>query len=158
MEEGRYRPVLDRVDLAEVLRQIREEATRLAEIRDVRLATPSAAQPACILSEKNLVQDLLGNLTTNAIEAYPVGAVVTLDYRQEGGRCVIEGHNPGVIPEQVRGRLFEPYATTKEGGAELGAYAARLLARTLGGDIDFTTSEAAGTRLRVRLPMETPGD
>jgi signal transduction histidine kinase len=54
----------------------------------------------------------------------------------------------------TRGRFFEKFATAeKTGGTGLGAYSAKLIAKTLGGTIGFETSEEAGTTIRVTLPV-----
>jgi signal transduction histidine kinase len=62
-------------------------------------------------------------------------------------------HNAGVVPEAVRDRFFEKYATSgKRSGTGLGTYSAQLIAKAHGGHIEFTTSEAEGTRVTVVLP------
>jgi len=76
------------------------------------------------------------------VEVHPGGAVHTVSI-----------HNQGVVPEQVREDFFEKYATFgKRHGTGLGTYSARLIARTLGGDVTMDTSEAGGTTLTVTLP------
>ena len=60
----------------------------------------------------------------------------------------------GAIPESIRGRFFQKFATAgKPGGTGLGAYSAQLIARTLGGTVDFRSSEEAGTTITVSLPL-----
>jgi len=65
--------------------------------------------------------------------------------REEGnGRSdhVIDIHNEGVIPEEIRDRFLEPYTTSGKKG-EAGWGPQRLLvARTHHGTIEYTTSEA----------------
>ena len=52
-----------------------------------------------------------------------------------------------------QGSLFRKYTTSgKEHGTGLGTYSAAMIARTLGGDITFATSEEAGTSVFVTLP------
>ena len=54
-------------------------------------------------------------------------------------------HNDGAVPEAVRPRFFQKYATAgKSGGIGLGAYSARLLARVQQGDIALHTSAGGG--------------
>ena len=49
---------------------------------------------------------------------------------------------------------FEKLATAeKQGGAGLGAYSAKLIAKTLGGTIGFETSEESGTTITVAMPL-----
>jgi signal transduction histidine kinase len=49
--------------------------------------------------------------------------------------------------------FFEKYTTLgKRGGTGLGTYSARLMARTMGGDVELDTSEPGATTVTVRLP------
>ena len=67
---------------------------------------------------------------------------------------VIDIHNKGVIPEDIRMRLFDPYTTSgKKGGTGLGTYSALLVVRSHQGDIHFTTSQKEGTHMVVELPV-----
>jgi signal transduction histidine kinase len=94
----------------------------------------------------------LANLVRNAVEASPregeVGVSIT-----RNGSYFFDIHNQGVVPEQVRDRFFERYATYgKKGGNGLGTYVAALIAKTHGGSVRFTTNEEEGTHLLVELP------
>jgi DNA-binding response OmpR family regulator len=87
------------------------------------------------------VEQILFNLLNNARES--------LDERGQGGRlAVIARQSDGLaeliiaddgvgVPSEQRGRLFEPYNTSKEEGTGLGLYVARKLARTSGGDLQL---------------------
>ena len=58
----------------------------------------------------------------------------------------------GAIPEEIRDCVFEKFVTSgKKTGTGLGTYSARLISRTLGGDIFVTTDENNGTIFTVSL-------
>jgi len=66
---------------------------------------------------------------------------------------LIEVKNQGTIPPEIKGRFLERYATAgKKRGTGLGGFSARLMARTLGGDIGFVSTEEAGTVVTVSIP------
>ena len=120
---------------------------------DVRGLPASTADTFIINTEELLFYSMLSNLVRNAIEAAPAGSKVLLSFR-DGDAGVIAVHNEGAIPEKIRYRFFEKFATAgKPGGTGLGAYSAKLIAKTLGGTISFETSEKAGTTITVRLPL-----
>ena len=109
--------------------------------------------PFFVDAEELLFYSMISNLIRNAIEASPVGGTVTISLSGEDA-AVIEIHNQGAIPESIRGRFFQKFATAKkQGGTGLGAYSAKLIAQTLGGTVGYDTSEAAGTTITVRLPL-----
>ncbi len=103
--------------------------------------------------ENLLVYSLLANLLKNAAEASPQGEPISV-HLERGARARIAIHNTGAIPASIRARFFEKFATAgKQGGTGLGAYSAKLIARTLGGSIGVETSEQSGTTVTVELPM-----
>ena len=64
----------------------------------------------------------------------------------------VEDNGPG-IPENVRARLFQPFATSaRPGGSGLGLAIARDLARAHGGDVTLVSTSARGTIFRVDIP------
>jgi CheY-like chemotaxis protein len=78
---------------------------------------------------------------------------VTLE-KADGEALALHVHNDGVVPEEVRLRFFQKYATAgKSGGIGLGAYSARLLARVQQGDIALATSAEKGTTVTVKLAL-----
>ena len=160
IEEGAYRANPVPLNFARGLGRIRNDVQPLCGRKRVELAilldgkplAPDAQVTVC--GEEALLESLFANLIANAVEAAPEGSRVTVGLGLDGQAFSADIHNLGVIPADIRQRFFERYATSgKQGGSGLGAYAARLIARAHGGDIDCTTSETEGTHLRVRLPL-----
>jgi two-component system, sensor histidine kinase and response regulator len=159
MENGTYELHVAPTDTLSVGRQI---ATAYAEIAqgkgvmldfDVHGLPASTADTFIINTEELLFYSMLSNLVRNAIEAAPTGSKVSLSFT-DGDAGVIAIHNEGAIPEKIRHRFFEKFATAgKAGGTGLGAYSAKLISKTLGGTISVETSEKAGTTITVRLPL-----
>ena len=66
----------------------------------------------------------------------------------------IEDDGPG-IPAELRGRLFEPFATAREGGTGLGLTLARHIVEAHGGRLTLHAdlpNEPRGTTFRITLP------
>jgi two-component system sensor histidine kinase/response regulator len=103
--------------------------------------------------EELLCHSMLGNLITNAVEASPQGGMLQVELARGEGGVVIEVRNHGAVPEDIRERFFDKYATSgKTRGTGLGTYSARLIAQAHGGDIAMRTGEAEGTAVTVTLP------
>ncbi|MEO7476935.1 MAG: ATP-binding protein, partial [Gemmatimonadales bacterium] len=110
--------------------------------------------PAVSVVRSNLETALL-NLMLNAAEAAGHGAVTltaTASARPGGVELVLEDGGPGV-PESLRPRLFEPFATSliDRPTRGLGLYAARHLLAQGGGDIRYEAG-SPGSRFIVSLP------
>jgi putative PEP-CTERM system histidine kinase len=100
------------------------------------------------------LEQALGHLVQNAIEASAGGEPVELRCFESGGDVAVEvvdrGH--GMSPAFVRDRLFQPFVSTKESGFGIGAYEARALILAMGGRLDVESVEGEGTRFTLYLP------
>jgi signal transduction histidine kinase len=96
------------------------------------------------------------NLMDNAIGAMDGNGELCIRTYQEDGQAVVEiGDNGPGIPENVQGRLFEPFYTTKEPGkgTGLGLYVSYKIIQKHRGKIEVT-SKPGDTRFIVRLPLK----
>ena len=157
IERGDYRPPDTRLELAAIVSNVRDTLAPQAEALGVALRLAEAAGPeaadVCCRGEEVLIETMLTNLVKNALEATPPGAAVTVTLSRDEAGAHVAVHNPGVIPEAIRDRFFEKYATLgKAQGTGLGAYGAERIARAHGGFVGFATSEADGTTVTATLP------
>jgi len=96
------------------------------------------------------------NLIDNAIGAMDGNGELRIRTYQEDGQAVVEiGDNGPGIPENVQGRLFEPFYTTKEPGkgTGLGLYVSYKIIQKHLGKIEVT-SKPGDTRFIVHLPLK----
>ena len=106
--------------------------------------------PAVIGVEDHLEHALL-NLVVNALDALGdrLAGRISIGAELDGNRVTlhIADDGPGVA-EEIRDRLFEPYATTKRGGpvVGLGLPVARELLRSHGGDLRYLPGDGPGAR------------
>lgn len=159
MEQGTYLCRPAEVDIMTVLEEVLDHVQGLAGNLGVRMdvqvenqsARPGAVFP--VLGEEQLCYSILANLVENAVQASPPGGVVTIGLHR-GERAEVRIANQGLIPEDIRERVFEKYVTAgKAGGTGLGTYSARLMARTLGGDVVLASVEGQGTEALLTLPV-----
>ena len=157
MEEGSYRLRAQAVDLGALVHTVARELQAHAQSKDVEMDLDLPVQPVYAQGEEVLCYSILANLLKNALEASPEGDVVRVTLRHSsdgnGDAVALEIHNAGQVPDAVRDRFFEKYATAgKPGGSGLGAYSARLMARVQRGALRMV-SDAGATTLLLRLPL-----
>jgi signal transduction histidine kinase len=109
-----------------------------------------------VLGVSNQLEMALINLVINAVHAMAdKGGTLTVTSSRRGGdvEITVTDEGPG-IPESIRGRLFEPFVTTKpEGkGTGLGLSTVLMVLERHRGHVDFKTEEGHGTTFVVRLP------
>ena len=164
MELGVYKLRPGRVNLISILNKIHEELRSLSSENEIRFMIFLSGNEIkkgseyFIEGEEDFLELMFTNLIKNAIEASPKGSAVVVSIgAEEGGPekyHIIDIHNSGVIPRDIREKFFDPYSTSgKEGGTGLGTHNALLIARSHGGDIRFETSEERGTHVIVKLPF-----
>jgi len=132
-------------------------------IRTVRRFAPSL--PPLIVSGDRIRQVFI-NLLRNAEDAMEDGGTITLTTRLEP--AVVAGDDPRIAIEVedsgcgiARGdlvRVFDPFYTTKKGGAGtgLGLSVSYGIVRSYGGTIDIDSEPGRGTRVTVALPLVGP--
>ncbi len=95
------------------------------------------------------------HLLTNAIEASTPAAEVVVRVRHGARRVTVEivDHGSGMTESFIGTRLFTPFATSKRGGSGIGAFQARELLRTAGGDLRAISEVGKGTMMQLVLPL-----
>ena len=108
---------------------------------------------AVALADAAALEQLLGHLVQNAIEASAPADPVTIAVEAcaDAVRIAVVDRGCGMSPAFVRDQLFRPFASTKPNGFGIGAYEARQLAESFGGRIEVESREGAGSTFRVVL-------
>ena len=127
----------------------------------IRIAAERRAQHPIVvrgagfaLAQPGRIEQLLGHLVQNAIEASVATDAVTILVAAAGERASVEVIDTGcgMTATFVREQLFRPFASSKPGGFGIGAYEARQLAEAMGGSIAVASREGEGSRFRLILP------
>ncbi len=115
---------------------------------------------AIALADPASLEQLLGHLIQNAIDASPAHEPVTLSVGADGVSVTIEviDKGCGMSPTFVRDRLFKPFVSSKPGGFGIGAFEARQLATAMDGRIEVSSQEGRGSRFRVVLKAAHAAD
>ena len=95
------------------------------------------------------------NLVRNSVEAMQAVArrelKITTALTSEGIIITVADSGPG-LPEEVAGRLFHPFVTTKEKGMGIGLSICRSIVEAHGGRIWAAASDQGGAAFHVILP------
>ena len=128
------------------------EASGAAARDGIELQVDVPARIEVPMARNRMVRVFL-NLIVNALEAMPGGGIIRISSRRAGDSVAIELEDTGPgIPDEIRGRLFEPFVTArKEGGLGLGLALSRQAVRDHGGEM--WAEPAAGARFVISLPL-----
>ena len=108
-----------------------------------------------ITADPELLASALENLVKNALEAIPAAGVVTVSTAAGAERVTVAVRDTGAgMDPRVREQAFTPFFTTKAKGSGLGLAFVRQVARAHGGDACVESTEGAGTRVELMLPLK----
>lgn len=127
---------------------------RAADAR--RAAHPVTVEAASCWAQahRHRLEQAIGHLVQNAVEASPPGVPVALTATQDGPEVTIgvTDRGAGMSAAFIRDQLFRPFSSTKPGGFGVGVYEARQLVAAMGGAISVDSREGEGTCFRIVLP------
>ncbi len=114
---------------------------------------PGAEEIVC---DPDQLRTALGEIVQNCVEINGSGVQVRLEARMQRGHVLISisDNGPGV-PEELKGRIFEPLVSTRPGGTGWGLVIAREIVEKPGGSIAEEGVPGQGARFVIRLPKGT---
>jgi two-component system, LuxR family, sensor kinase FixL len=107
-------------------------------------------------ADRQLIEELVSNLVSNAIEAKGGPALVVVSARSEKDSVLlsVEDDGPGIPPDR-QAAVFKPFVTSKPAGTGLGLAICRKIVEEHGGTIRIESSPLGGARLVARIPSDT---
>lgn len=108
------------------------------------------------LIDPDRIQQVLLNLSKNAIHAMPKGGTLFVSTETRSKLCIVRFRDTGTgIAEENIQKIFDAYYTTKEEGSGLGLMIANQIIREHGGRIEVTSKIKQGTTFSITIPMRT---
>ncbi|MEO0499314.1 MAG: XrtA/PEP-CTERM system histidine kinase PrsK [Pseudomonadota bacterium] len=141
----------NRFDLRALLVEIMTDKNRGGA--DVRLDADDYALE--ITGARSKIEQAVGHLVQNAIDASESGTPVHLRLRNEAGavKLIVEDRGTGMSEAFVRDDLFKPFRSTKSAGFGIGAYEAREILKGAGGTMTVDSTPGAGTSFIIHFPV-----
>lgn len=140
-------------DLGSLVQETVQVARGDQNFADVEL-TATVDEPLPIHADPAKLRQVVWNLVRNAADAASAGGKhVRVEARRSGDTTLISVADDGPgIPENLVGRIFDPFVSTKQKGTGLGLATCHSIIAEHGGRIDVETTSGKGTRMVVTLP------
>jgi len=147
-------PTFQRVSLNELARSV-AASTNLPD--EYRVELDLEEEVPLLDADPQLLEAALRALIRNSIEALQGGGIIRLRTRQTNGNLhlVVEDSGSG-IPEEVLGRVFEPFFSTRRAHSGLGLPLASQVALAHHGRAWVNSLEGEGTRVTLEFPVHPP--
>lgn len=139
-------------DVSEVMRQVAVALQESWGEKDIDLCVD--ADECEIISNKELVYQMLANVFENAVKYTPEGKKITLSARKEGKNAVVCIADEGIgMDEETKARMFDRYfrgdKSRSEVGNGLGLATVKKIAEVLGAKVTVDSFPAQGTRFTM---------
>ena len=163
-EAGGGRLEIRRINVRDFLKELTDGFEVLAMQNGIRFSVRVADDvPVNLEGDADRLNEVLGNLLSNAFKFTPHGGQIRLDASRSGAGVVVEVEDTGVgIPPDKLPRIFEKFyqvdndAQPRSVGSGLGLAIAREIVEAHGGTIGAESQVGKGTRFTVTLPERPP--
>lgn len=159
---GRMNDMLARLSQHNKGKQEEPRATALRQIVEHVAQAKSRMHPVEVTGDAPLAlvdparaEQIVVHLVQNAIDASDAGEPVLIRLGKARGFVAIDivDKGSGMTADFVRRDLFKPFASSKEGGFGIGAFEARELTRSMGGEIEVLSRPGEGSCFTLLFPM-----
>ncbi len=139
-----------KTNLTSFLRNLVERMNLEWEPKRVVIDFKTSVQEATIQADKDALSRAMVNIIKNACEASPEGSGVTVGLFDEGSffKVVVSDLGDG-IPDEKKGKIFEPFFTGKSKGTGLGLTLTKKLIEAHMGQIEVKDNEPTGTGIEI---------
>ena len=141
-------------DLGSLVEETVQVARGDQNFADVELTADVLDKPLTIYADPAKLRQVVWNLIRNAADAASGGGKhVRVEACREGDGAMVSVADDGPgIPDQLLGRIFDPFVTTKQKGTGLGLATCHAIVVEHGGRIDVETGQGKGTKMVVTIP------
>ena len=147
-------------DLREVVMEAETILQPLVQKAQMKLIVQVPEGPVMIRAERELLLNLLGNLTDNARKASNVGDTIQISIRREAGEAMIEIEDEGEgIPEGEQDKVFETFymadkvRSRRNDGVGLGLSICSDIVKIHHARLELVSRVKVGTKFTIIFPM-----
>lgn len=155
------------VDLGVIVRRAAHFLTSEAQSRGVAVDCDTATDLPNVVCDSRQIYQVCLNLLMNALQACSNGGhvkastrrgqVTALTRLQEDTVEIVVRDDGRGIPDEFLDKLFEPFATKREGGIGLGLAIVRRIVSNHGGHVEARNLPGRGAEFTVTLPLGSEG-
>ncbi|MCY7397730.1 MAG: PEP-CTERM system histidine kinase PrsK [Sphingomonas bacterium] len=160
---GKMNDLLQRIAPQGAARDVRLDAVELRPLLSAAIAAQRHRHEVQLLGEAGelvvadgaALSQAIGHLLHNAVDASPIGVpvVVRVDRDHDQLAIAIIDQGCGMDADFLRNRLFQPFASTKDGGFGVGAFEAKSLIAAMSGRLIVESRPGQGSRFIITLPL-----
>jgi len=140
-----------------IIFSMRQPSISLKTITPINVLKDFDEQLPKTMADPMQLQQVFLNLLLNAMDAMPDGGTLSAktSFLKDENSIQITISNTGkTIDEEIIGKIFQPFFTTKPKGTGLGLAITKLLIEQHRGTISAESTQSEGTVFRINIPVE----
>jgi PAS domain S-box-containing protein len=146
------KPMPQETDLEAIFNELLLKNRKPENIKTSSRVTKDAKK---LVVDPILLNRIIGNLITNAVQAMPNGGKLTINAHRETDNIIITVKDTGIgIPDEVKPKLFTPLFTTKSKGQGFGLAVVKRMTEALNGTVTLESQQGKGTKFIITLPQK----
>ena len=160
LESGPVEMTVDEFPVETALDTAEELVRPQLEAKKISYARLRGDKSARVRADSDRFQQIVLNLLSNALKFTPEGGRITVAWRIEQQRFLIDVADTGIgIAVDQFERIFDPFVQVQSGttrtseGVGLGLAISRDMARQMGGDVYVTSESGNGSTFTLALPQ-----
>ncbi|KKW24029.1 MAG: PAS/PAC sensor hybrid histidine kinase [Candidatus Kaiserbacteria bacterium GW2011_GWC2_52_8b] len=161
LEGGDVAVISEKFDFIRSIKNVIADMRMLRDKKNIKQKFVSQHKKLEMVSDKNIVRNIIQSFISNAVEYTPDGGSVEVAVEQHDKNAVFIVHDTGIgISKEDQQKLFTKFyraenaKRARSGGTGLGLYIAKNGIDLLGGKVTADSEEGRGTTFRVELPTE----
>lgn len=163
LESGKFSFDFEPSDMGQVIRKSESQFAGKLRARKIKIRYAGLDKPLVAVVDQEKIQQVAGNLLSNALNFAPEGSVVDVSARRSPDSVRIEfrDRGPGIPTEELE-TVFDKFVQSSRtqsgaGGTGLGLAICRQIVEAHGGRIWATNHPSAGAVFSVLLPVSRGG-
>ncbi|MEN6373981.1 MAG: ATP-binding protein [Smithella sp.] len=155
-------PKMERIDLYRILNEMLDFSEDIMAQGGIDISVKYTGKRACIDGDADMIKQVFLNIILNAQQAMPDGGMIEIEAKKSSRGIIPEAlsvveiifkdSGPG-IPEENLSRIFDPFFSTKQGGAGLGLAIVHNIVSQHKGSINVENSLQGGTMVNISFPL-----
>jgi signal transduction histidine kinase len=145
----------DRINLSDLVLHCLDSFSQTVERQGVHLTLNVQDSVLPIQGDSALLEQVVNNLISNALEAMPNGGSLTVGVgmtsRGDAVEVAVDDTGQG-IPEEQLDQVFKPFVTSKKGGFGLGLLLVKRIVERHSGSVALSSQKGRGTSVTLRFP------
>jgi signal transduction histidine kinase len=144
-------------DLRLVIGDVLALAAEEFSTHKVNLISRMPSGPLLANIDADLLKQAVLNVIQNGAQAMEAGGDLEVVLEEDGKMAVLRVSDEGSgIPEEIRGKIFDLYFTTKSGGSGIGLAMTYRILQLHHGSVEVQSREERGTEFQLRIPLAAP--